>query len=155
MAEFKITQGQKELVEKLGVFYEKSGMQPASCRVMALLLVADQTELTFEEIQQSLSISKSATSGAINLLLTVNRVEYITRPGERKRYFRAKIMNWKEDMLKKIEEMTAMSVLLKEISKQRPKSTKEFNHTLIEMVSFLEFLQTEMPAIFKKWESKK
>jgi DNA-binding transcriptional regulator GbsR (MarR family) len=81
MAEFKITQGQKELVEKLGVFYEKSGMQPASCRVMALLLVADQTELTFEEIQQSLSISKSATSGAINLLLTVNRVEYITRPG--------------------------------------------------------------------------
>jgi hypothetical protein len=64
-------------------------------------------------------------------------------------------MNWKEDMLKKIEEMTAMSVLLKEISKQRPKSTKEFNHTLIEMVSFLEFLQTEMPTIFKKWESKK
>ncbi|MDB5272971.1 MAG: hypothetical protein JWO58_1338 [Chitinophagaceae bacterium] len=155
MAEIKLTQGQKELVERLGVFYEKSGMQPASCRVMALLLVADQTELTFEEIQQSLSISKSATSGAINLLLTVNRVEYITRPGERKRYFRAKIMNWKEDMLKKIEEMTAMSVLLKEISKQRPKSTKEFNHTLIEMVSFLEFLQTEMPTIFKKWESKK
>jgi DNA-binding transcriptional regulator GbsR (MarR family) len=155
MAEFKITQAQKELVEKLGVFYEKSGMQPAACRVMALLIVSDQTELTFEEIQHILSISKSATSGAINLLITANRVEYITRPGERKRYFRAKILNWKVDMLQNMAQMTSIGNLLKEINKQRPKSTKEFNSTLTEMISFLEFLNGEIPTLFKKWEAKK
>jgi DNA-binding transcriptional regulator GbsR (MarR family) len=155
MAAFKITQAQKELVEKLGVAYEKSGMQPAACRVMALMIVSDQPELTFEEIQHTLNISKSATSGAVNLLLTVKRIEYITRPGERKRYFRATIMNWKGDMIKKIEEMTNTSVLLKEIAKQRPKSTKEFNQNLTEMISFLEFMNTEIPALFKKWGSKK
>ena len=61
MAEFKIAQAQKELVEKLGVFYEKSGMQPAACRVMALLIVSDQTELTFEEIQQALASGMNDT----------------------------------------------------------------------------------------------
>ncbi len=155
MADLKITQAQKELVEKLGVFYEKSGMQPAACRVMALLTVSDQTELTFEDIQQILNISKSATSGAINLLITANRVEYITRPGERKRYFRAKILNWKVDMIQNMAQMTSVSTLLKEINKQRPKSTKEFNNTLAEMISFLEFVNAEIPALFKKWEAKK
>lgn len=155
MAEYKITQAQKELVEKLGVFYEKSGMPPAACRVMALLIVSDQTELTFEEIQHLLSISKSATSGAINLLITANRLEYITRPGERKRYFRAKILNWKVDMLQRMDQMTSIRTLLKEVNKQRPKATKEFNTTLTEMISFFEFLNTEIPTLFKKWESKK
>ncbi|MBC7485970.1 MAG: MarR family transcriptional regulator [Cytophagaceae bacterium] len=155
MAEFKITQAQKELVEKLGVFYEKSGMQPAACRVMALLIVSDQTELTFEEILHTLGISKSATSGAINLLLTANRLEYITRPGDRKRYFRAKILNWKVDMLQNMSQMTSIGTLLKEINKQRPKASKEFNNILAEMISFLEFLNAEIPFLLKKWESKK
>lgn len=155
MPEFKITQAQKELVEKLGVFYEKSGMQPAACRVLALTIVSDQTELTFDEIMNTLGISKSAASGAINLLLTANRLEYITRPGDRKRYFRAKILNWKVDMLHNMSQMTSVGVLLKEINKQRPKSTKEFNSTLAEMISFLDFLNGEIPSLLKKWESKK
>ena len=67
----------------------------------------------------------------------------------------AKILNWKVDMLQNMSQMTSVSVILKEINKQRPKATKEFNNTLAEMISFLEFLNAEIPSLFKKWESKK
>src|SRR5690554_6025423 len=98
-----INQNQKELVEKAGIIYEKDGLQPAASRILALLMVADNPELTFDEIREALNLSKSATSTAINLLITINRIEYITNPGERKRYFRLKIGNWKENFMDKIE----------------------------------------------------
>lgn len=152
--EFKITRPQLELIEKLGVIYETAGMQPACARIVALLTVSDRVELTFEEIQQTLGISKSSASVAINLLLTTNRLEYITKAGDRKRYFRSKIMDWRVDMKQKFVRMTEMNATLKEVLDQRPKSTKEFNSSLAEIIDFMEFFQKEIPSIFKKWESK-
>lgn len=154
MSEFKISKSQIELVEKLGVVYERTGFQPAASRIMALLMISDRTELTFDEIQKTLNISKSSASVAINLLLTLNKIEYITRAGDRKRYFRSKILNWKEDMKQRMERMTEMNTLLKEIHNQRPKSTKEFNNTLGEIIDFMEFFHKEVPVLFKKWEAK-
>lgn len=154
MSDFKINKAQLELIEKMGVVHERAGMQPAAARITALLLISDRTELTFDEIQQTLGISKSSASVAINLLLNVNRIEYITKVGDRKRYFRSKLMNWKEDMKQKMEGMTEMNILFKEILAQRPKSSKEFNNTLSEIIDFMEYFQKEVPAIFKKWEAK-
>lgn len=154
MSDFKITKEQLELIEKMGVDNEKSGMQRALSRIMALLVISDRTELTFDEIYQTLGISKSSASVAINMLLSMNRIEYITKAGDRKRYFRSKIINWKEDMKRNMENMTERTSLLREVLAQRPKSTLEFNNVLREIIDFLEFFQKEIPGIFKKWEEK-
>lgn len=155
MSNLKITKAQHHLIEKLGVIYERAGMQPAAARITALLMVSDRIELTFDEIKQTLNISKSAVSMAINLLLSMNKIEYITKPGDRKRYFKSKLMNWKEEIKQGMERITNKNCLLKEILSQRPKSTKEFNATLAEIIDFMEFFQKEGPAIFKKWEASK
>jgi DNA-binding transcriptional regulator GbsR (MarR family) len=154
MSEQTLTVKQRELIEQLGIAHEKSGMQPIPSRILGLLLVSDKTELTFEEIQNSLKISKSSTSASLNLLISLNRIEYITYPGIRKRYFRLKIFNWKEEMKMKMEEISQISTLFKEVVKQRPKSTREFNQSLYEIVDFFDFFNNEVPAIFKKWEQK-
>jgi len=154
MSDFKITKAQQELIEKMGVVHERSGIQPAAARIIALLMISDRTELTFDEIQQTLGISKSSASVAINLLLSMNRIEYITRAGDRKRYFRSRIMAWREDMKSQIQRMTAMSQLLREILEQRPQNTGEFNSILAEVIDFMEFFQKEAPALFRKWDEK-
>jgi DNA-binding transcriptional regulator GbsR (MarR family) len=82
---------QKELVESIGRQAEQEGMQPVTARVMALLMVMDREEYTFNEIVAELNISKSSASLALNTLQIKGIVEYITRPGERKRYFRIKV----------------------------------------------------------------
>lgn len=82
---------QKELVEDIGRQAEQEGMQPVTARVMALLMVMDREEYTFDEIVAELSISKSSASMALNTLQIKNIVEYTTRPGDRKRYFRIKV----------------------------------------------------------------
>lgn len=79
---------QKQLVERIGQEHEKDGMQPVAGRILALLMVMDKEEYSFDEIVEELQISKSSASVALKMLQLRNIVEYITHPGDRKRYFR-------------------------------------------------------------------
>lgn len=151
----KLSDQQLELIEEFGIHYEKSGMQPAASRIFALLMICDQNELSFEEIYETLNISKSAVSNAINLMITTQRLEYITRPGERKRYFRCKVKSLKDGVQRSLNNMGVFNDLLKEVLKQRPSETKTFNDNLKEVVDFLDFMNIELPLLFQKWENKK
>ena len=88
---------QIQLIEKLAVIIEKNGLQPAMGKIIALLMVSDEPELTFDEIWETLGISKSAASQAINQLIAANKIEYRTKIGDRKRYFCSRVNSWQED----------------------------------------------------------
>ena len=150
-----LTDKQLKLIEELGVFHEQNGVQPAAARILSLLLVSDKTELTFEEIYETLNLSKSATSNSLNFLINTEKLEYITRPGERKRYFRIKIRSLKEGIQKSLEGINAFNILLKKVVNLRTKSTGEFNSSLEEVAQFLDFIHTELPRLFQKWEARK
>jgi DNA-binding transcriptional regulator GbsR (MarR family) len=81
---------QKEMVEIAGRFYDKKGLQPIAGRILGLLTVMDKEQFTFDEIVEELNISKSSASNALRLLEMSNSIEYITLPGDRKRYFQLK-----------------------------------------------------------------
>lgn len=151
MKGIKLTNDQKHLLEKFGVLQERSGMQPAAARITALLLVADKPELTFDEIQQTLMLSKSAVSNAIAMLLNLEKITYVTYTGDRKRYFRSNIVQWESDVRKSFDGVSSMSKILKEILEQRPKSTKALNQSINEVISFFDLFDKEIPLLFKKW----
>lgn len=153
--DFTVTDQQKELIEKLGVYLEESGIQPVTARVQALLLIADNTELTFEEIQNTLGISKSSTSGAINMLLTIKRIEYITKPGDRKRYFRSRIRDWQLQFKEKIDGLANIAEIYSEVLEQRSPETTDFNQSLKELIDFLDFFKIEVQGIFERWQEKR
>jgi DNA-binding transcriptional regulator GbsR (MarR family) len=81
---------QKLLVEEMGRHFDKEGMQPIAARIFALLTVSDQEEMTFDQIVEELMISKSSASNALKLLELRELIEYVTYPGDRKRYFRVR-----------------------------------------------------------------
>ena len=150
--EVKLTDKQLELVERAGLMMESSGLQPAASRILGLLIVSDKIELTFDEIRQMLNLSKSATSNALNLLLTIRKVEFITKPGDRKRYFRSNIGNWKSNITEKFEEMNRMQLLFREILEQRTPDTPEFNARLEEMINLSAFIINEIPGLIERWK---
>src|SRR5215467_2392983 len=116
----------RKLIEELAVVQEGAGMQPASARIMALLIVSDDTELSFEEVYGTINMSKSAASNALNFLLNTGKIEYVTRLGERKRYFRVKLKSIKEEIIKVLAGLETYNNILKKILDQRPAGTKEF-----------------------------
>jgi DNA-binding transcriptional regulator GbsR (MarR family) len=146
---------QKELIEKMGVFHEKNGMPPTEARIIALLLVSDRIELSFDEIRDYLQISKSAASNAINNLMNSHRIEYITKYGDRKRYFRSNLPNWKTQASESLQKLLSVNALMKEILNIRTADTPDFNKDLADVIDFIDFLQQELLGIYQRWRSEK
>jgi DNA-binding transcriptional regulator GbsR (MarR family) len=122
----------KELVEKIGVVMEKAGLQPAVGRVLGCLMVSDPPYRTFDEIQRYVGISKSAVSNALNGLMSRELVDYITLPGDRKRYFQLAQTGMISQMKKKMGIHSAMPELLRTIVQTRSNKYPEFNKSLLE-----------------------
>ncbi|MBN9294736.1 MAG: MarR family transcriptional regulator [Flavobacteriia bacterium] len=145
---------QLELIERVGVFGCEHGLQPASARISALLLVSDKIELTFDEIRETLNLSKSATSNGINFLLVAKRIEYVTKTGDRKRYFRSNIETWKKSFTEEFNHLVSFTNLLNEIRKVRTDKTVDFNNSIDDLSSFIQYVITELSGIYEKWETK-
>jgi len=152
--ENKLTDKQKELIESFGVIQEGMGLSPASARVDSLLTVADTTELTFDQIREALELSKSATSNAINNLLTMKRIGYKTKPGDRKRYFHTRLGQWRTSFKDSIDGLTAYNEVVKEILNNRTNDTKDFNQQLKDFTEFLEYYQKESNKLIENWKNK-
>lgn len=148
----KLTEKQLELIESIGVFASERGLQPAPSRIYALLLVSNEIELTFDEIRFTLEYSKSATSNGINQLLESRRILYITKTGDRKRYFRSNVEMWKEALSDDFNYLDQYCELLEEVLKVRTKDTPSFNESIIDLKSFLEFAKDELSNLYNRWD---
>ena len=148
----KLTKAQKELIERFGVLCEQDGPSRVLARVMALLMVSPVVELPFDDIGSLLQLSKSATSSALNQLMALGKVEYVTHPGEHRRYFRIRLSSWRTDVLERLQGLGAMAEACKEVLAQRPGSTPEFNRNLEELTSFFDHMHREIPRLIAKWE---
>ena len=79
----------KELIEEIGMgVEERAGLSPLASRIYALLTMSSENGLTFDEIKETVEASKSSISVNINVLLQLKYIEYYTKPGDRKRYFK-------------------------------------------------------------------
>ena len=141
------------MIEHFGVIQEHMGLAPASARVNALLSVADKTELTFDDIRATLQLSKSSASNAINSLLTLGRIGYKTKLGDRKRYFYSKLDHWQNTFRKDILGLNDYSRCLTDILKQRTTDTEIYNDKLGELVEFINYFITESIQLIDAWET--
>ena len=146
-----LSQEQIELIEKIGIYFEQ-GMQPAPARILALLIVADQDAFSFERIRTTLNLSKSATSNGINFLLNVKKIEYFTKSGERKRYFKWSPANTIHHFKEGIDKVLGLSILFEETIRLKKDKGSFNSKKLEELTDLMNFLHREMPAIFDKWE---
>lgn len=151
MTDVQLTQEQRELIERMGVFYEQHGIPPMEGRIMSLLIVCDEPELTFDQIRELLGISKSTTSSALNTLLITKRVIYRTKPGDRKRYFASNILQWQESFTENFQKFFEVIKIMKEALNQRTPKTPEFNRQMEEFIEFTEYISVEFPRIYLEW----
>lgn len=76
------------LVEKLGVHLEnREKLAPVAARIMAYIILTGKKGTTFEEMVTILCASKSTISTHLNHLQDLNKIEYFTKTGDRKKYF--------------------------------------------------------------------
>ena len=132
-------QKQRELVEAMGRLTNRGGGTTLSGRIIGLLSFFDKEEFTFEEIVEELKISKSSVSTTINHLIETDKIEYITYPGDRKRYFRIKINSRRkflQDMRRHVEKLQKINRLALELKQDKESRTAKSISAMLESLSF-------------------
>lgn len=89
----------QRFIEKTGQLFEADGLARSAGRIFACLLLAPEP-LSHEELASSLRISKASVSTNTRLLERLGALERVTRPGDRRDYFRIE-----EDMSIRMMEM--------------------------------------------------
>ncbi|ADF50654.1 MAG: transcriptional regulator [Zunongwangia sp.] len=102
----------KKLIEEVGLHFEKAKqMSPLAARIYAIMILSPYDGHTFDEILEMTCASKSSVSTQLNLLLQLKKVEYFTKSGDRKRYFRASksyLINTLKEDLERVKEEIAL-----------------------------------------------
>ncbi|EID74739.1 GbsR/MarR family transcriptional regulator [Imtechella halotolerans] len=82
----------EKLIEEIGVHFESVyNLPPLAARIYAILIMGNEEGYSFEALVEEVAASKSTVSTSLNLLLQLQKIEYFTKTGDRKRYFRKKI----------------------------------------------------------------
>jgi DNA-binding transcriptional regulator GbsR (MarR family) len=80
----------QKLIEMFGIHFETHhNLPPLSSRILGTLILNCRIKgLTFEELVEVTGASKSSISTNINLLLKLEKINYYTLPGDRRKHFR-------------------------------------------------------------------
>ncbi len=84
-----ISEEKCKLVEELGLNFEGNhNLPPLAGRIYAVMILSSVDGHSFEDIIEITNASKSSVSTNLNLLVQLKFIEYFTKTGDRKRYFR-------------------------------------------------------------------
>jgi DNA-binding transcriptional regulator GbsR (MarR family) len=145
----------KAQVEKIGVVCDKDGFPPLAGRLLGFLMLAEPPHKTFDEIVEFLQASKSAVSNTLKFLEAQKMVDYITFPGDRKRYFRMSVENWGQVVGQRLDFLVNMQEKVKEVLAIRSGDHPEFNEGLHNIYLLYQTFIDELPRIIQKWEEAK
>lgn len=79
-----------ELFESFSAHLEKTyNFPPLPAKILAYMVMQSSADgYSFDKLLEVFKVSKSSLSNSINLLLSLNQIEYINKIDSRKRYFR-------------------------------------------------------------------
>lgn len=89
-----ITKKQYDLMLRFTIVQQNLGLTPALAKVNSLLTISDSDKLTFDQIRDTLGLSKSTTSNALNRLLKMGIIGFGENIDDNKRYFYSHFENW-------------------------------------------------------------
>lgn len=106
------------LVEKLGVHLEaREQLAPVAARILSYIILTGKKGTTFEDLVTNLCASKSTISTHLNHLQDLNKIQYFTKTGDRKKYFIIKkdiIIQHIDNMIKHWDEERSIHIEIKD-----------------------------------------
>ncbi|MBS9774232.1 MAG: hypothetical protein KGV59_03625 [Tenacibaculum sp.] len=125
------------LINKSASLYKMIGYPPTAGQIMGLLYVSDQKYFTFQELIDTLKISKSAISKSLKFLLEIKEISFkIKKDNKRKRYFYISKKGTIKSLQQWIDSLAVRQSLLEQILTLRNEDNKELNELIKSEISF-------------------
>ncbi|HEX9124590.1 MAG TPA: MarR family transcriptional regulator, partial [Actinomycetota bacterium] len=95
-----------DFVDHVAAFADVSGVPPSVLRVFGWLVVCEPPEQSVDDLRTALGLSAGAISMAMSTLARIGIVERISRPGERRHFYRLHPQAWERMNRIRLESLT-------------------------------------------------
>ncbi len=152
-----LTQNQKKLIQKTVSLEGKRGFKSSASLIAGLILVTGNKGLSFDDIQDTLELSKGAVSLGLSLLTGIGRLEDFKKFNERKRYFRIPLnSSLKEHIEDALEMFVDFKNLVSElIADKQIEFEKDFGKIMDEDLEFVSFILKRVTNAVEEWKGMK
>jgi DNA-binding transcriptional regulator GbsR (MarR family) len=124
-------------------------------RVLGVLLISDPPERSAEELANLLRASRGSISQATRTLVQMGMVRRLTRPGERRDYFRVVPNAWEETTRQEMAQISVFQDMAERGLALLTPDEPEARRRLEEMRDFYAYLRKELPALLERWEKER
>lgn len=138
--------------EDLGLLLSGFGLARMVGRVLGILLISDPPERTAEDLADALRASRGSISSSTRALISMGLVQRVSKPGERRDYFRVKSGGWDQMMRREMDSVTTLREIaergLRILESDDPKARRN----LEEMRDVYAYWERKLPGILNQWE---
>lgn len=146
-----MNEAKESYVEDFGVFFERYGTSRIMGRVLGALFVSEPPERTAEELAEILKASQSSISQATRGLVALGWVRRVSKPGDRRSYFRVQPHAWLETARQSIAGIEAFREMAERALSLLDVGDTDTRRTLEEMRDFYAFWEAEMHVLLERW----
>ncbi len=126
----------EQLLTEATEILKGTGWHPVRAQIIGLFYTSNQKYFTFQEIIDTLKISKSTASRALNFLLDLGKIDYITKgQNKRKRYFYMSVKGNIDLIDKWLESLKRQQHFFEKILPLRDNTNEELNHLIQHQIS--------------------
>ena len=152
MKDPELTAEQLQFVEDVAAFFELEHMPRMCGRVVAWLLICDPPEQSALELCAVLGASRGSVSTVTRMLVEVELIKRVARPGDRREYFRITEEGWGELSARRIRKLSTLIRALERGARLLDGQPVHLRQRLESMTDFYRWLEAEMPAFFETYK---
>lgn len=146
-----LDQRQREFIDDFAALWDQIGGVAVQGRVLALLYISELDELTATDIVTALEISRGTVSQVTRDLNRMRLIQRVSRPGDRRDYFRANPNAWFEASRSQLAESTALLEILHRGIRIRSDGPPGSRRAMINASHFLEDYSTAVSEFLRTW----
>lgn len=135
----------------MGLALSEIGMPRMAGRLLAALLVADPPEQSAEDLAATLQASRGSVSTMTRLLEAPGIIERLTKPGDRKVYYRNRPDAFALAMQRDAEGASGLAKLAEKGLKLLDGADPEVRRGLEDMYAFYAFWEREIHKVLADW----
>ena len=121
-------------------------------RVLGVLLTAEPPERSAGELANELRASRGSISQATRTLVQMGMVRRLSRPGERRDYFRMEPDAWQETTRQQMALIGVFQGMAERGLRILDPGSREAREGLEEMRDFYAFWKKELPIVLERWD---
>jgi len=147
--------GSDRFVEEIGLVFDRLGHPRMLGRILGWLMVCDPPQQSSTDLARALAASKGTISTMTRQLVKLGLLQRAALPGDRKLYFQLQPRAMTGMFRQELAALTALRAATERGQRLLEGQPPELGARLHEVHHFCSFMERELPALLRRWESER